>query len=77
MALFRSWSQQKPMAAQSYKDRMDLIENVAKEACGSLWPYIFKEVTTGKSCFRESECGKEDYKDAYNKFFCLLHVRRG
>lgn len=60
-----------------YSKRMELIEQVAKDADRYLWQYILKAVTEGLSyTYLKTKmsipCGKDMYYDRYRKFFWLL-----
>lgn len=64
-----------------YRERIDLIENVAREADKCLWNYILKAVTeelsyTYLKAKLEIPCGKDMYYDRYRKFFWLLSQAR-
>ncbi len=58
-------------------ERIEMIENVAKEADRQLYNYILKAVTEGLSyTYLKSRldipCGKDMYYDRYRRFFWLL-----
>ena len=60
-----------------YSKRMELLEQVAKDADKYLWHYILKAVTEGLSYTYlktklDIPCGKDMYYDRYRKFFWLL-----
>lgn len=60
-----------------YSKRMELLEQVAKDADKYLWYYILKAVTEGLSYTYlrtklDIPCGKDMYYDRYRKFFWLL-----
>ena len=60
-----------------YSKRMELLEQVAKDADRYLWAYILKAVTEGLSYTYlrtklDIPCGKDMYYDRYRKFFWLL-----
>lgn len=60
-----------------YHKRMELLEQVAKDADKYLWPYILRAVTEGLSyTYLRSRldipCGKDMYYDRYRRFFWLL-----
>jgi hypothetical protein len=60
-----------------YSKRMQLIEEVAKNADRYLWQYILKGVTEGVSyTYLKTKlgipCGKDMYYDRYRRFFWLL-----
>lgn len=64
-----------------YKERIDLIENTAKETDRFLYEYILKAVTEGLSyaylrTTMKIPCGKDMYYDRYRKFFWLLSNSR-
>lgn len=64
-----------------YKEKICLIEDVAKEADQYLYSYILKAVTEELSynylrLKLEIPCGREMYYDRYRKFFWLLSDRR-
>lgn len=65
-----------------YRERIDLLENVAREADRYLWRYILKAVTEDLSyTYLKSKldipCGRDMYYDRYRKFFWLLSESRG
>jgi hypothetical protein len=60
-----------------YSGRMQLLEQVAKDADKYLWSYILKAVTEGLSyTYLRNKmgipCGKDMYYDRYRRFFWLL-----
>ena len=60
-----------------YANRMELLEQVAKDADKYLWHYILKAVTEGLSYTYlrtklDIPCGKDMYYDRYRRFFWLL-----
>jgi hypothetical protein len=60
-----------------YSKRMQILENVAKDADKYLWQYILKAVTEGLSYTYlktklDIPCGKDMYYDRYRRFFWLL-----
>lgn len=60
-----------------YSRRMELLEQVAKDADRYLWTYILKAVTEGLSyTYLRTKlgmpCGKDMYYDRYRRFFWLL-----
>ena len=64
-----------------YRDRINLIEKVAKEADEYLYEYILKAVTEGLSYpYLKTKmgipCGRDMYYDRYRKFFWLLDKLR-
>ncbi len=64
-----------------YKSRMELIENLTKEADPTLWNYIFLGVTEGLSyevirARMDCPCCREVYYETYRRFFWLLHKAR-
>lgn len=65
-----------------YSEKMQLIEQVAKDADKYLWQYILKAVTEGLSyTYLKTKmgipCGKDMYYDRYRRFFWLLSEARG
>lgn len=64
-----------------YAKKIELIENVAKQADRYLYEYIIKGVTEGLSYTYlksrlEIPCGKDMYYDRYRRFFWLLSESR-
>lgn len=64
-----------------YSERIELIENVAKQADDFLYPYLLKAVTEGYSyTYLKSKmdipCGRDMYYDRYRRFFWLLSNER-
>lgn len=64
-----------------YRERIELIENVAKEADMYLYKYILKAVTEELSYTylknrMEIPCSRDLYYDRYRKFFWLLSEAR-
>lgn len=64
-----------------YSRRMQMLEQVAKEADRYLWHYILKAVTEGLSYTYlrtklDIPCGKDMYYDRYRRFFWLLSELR-
>lgn len=64
-----------------YSEKMQLIENTAKEADRYLYEYILKAVTENLSyTYLKSKlgipCSKDMYYDRYRKFFWLLSESR-
>lgn len=62
-------------------ERIELIEQVAKEADKYLWTYILRAVTENLSYTYlktrlEIPCGKDMYYDRYRRFFWLLDDAR-
>lgn len=60
-----------------YANKMELLEQVAKDADKYLWHYILKAVTEGLSYTYlrtklDIPCGKDMYYDRYRRFFWLL-----
>lgn len=60
-----------------YSRRIELLEQVARDADKYLWTYILKAVTEGLSyTYLRTKlgipCGKDMYYDRYRKFFWLL-----
>lgn len=70
------------MAKAQLTERIEMIENIAREADDYLWQYILKAVTENlsytylKTKF-DIPCGKDMYYDRYRKFFWLLNKVRG
>lgn len=64
-----------------YKNRIDLIERIAKETDPDLYSYILKAVTEGLSFTHlqtklQMPCGRDMYYDRYRRFFWLLNKSR-
>lgn len=64
-----------------YRERIKLIEKIAKETDEFLHPYILKAVTEGLSYTYLKQqlnipCGRDMYYDRYRKFFWLLSNSR-
>ena len=64
-----------------YSRRMEMLEQVAKDADKYLWRYILKAVTEGLSYTYlktklDIPCGKDMYYDRYRRFFWLLSELR-
>ena len=64
-----------------YAERIDLIEQIAKEADEYLYEYILRAVTEGLSYTYlktrlKIPCGKDMYYDRYRRFFWLLSEAR-
>lgn len=64
-----------------YSERINLIENIAKEADRYLYKYILKAVTEGLSyTYLRSKldipCGRDMFYDRYRRFFWLLSEAR-
>lgn len=64
-----------------YKEKIDLIEDIAIEADRYLYEYILKAVTEGLSyTYLRSKlnipCSRDMYYDRYRKFFWLLNKAR-
>ena len=64
-----------------YKDRIDMVEHVAKETDTILASYILKAVTEEISydCLKVKfniPCCKDTYYDLYRRFFWLLNKAR-
>lgn len=64
-----------------YLERIELIEDIAKEADKCLWKYILKAVTEELSyTYLKSRlgipCGRDMYYDRYRRFFWLLNKAR-
>jgi hypothetical protein len=65
------------MKRAQYAEKIELIEQIAREADEFLYPYILKAVTEGLSytylkARLEIPCGRDMYYDRYRKFFWLL-----
>lgn len=68
-------------ARMFYKDRMDMVERLSKEADPSLWSYIFAGVTEGLSyevvrARMNCPCCRDVYYETYRRFFWLLDKER-
>lgn len=66
---------------ESLSEKIELIENVAKEADRYLYKYILKAVTEGLSyTYLKSKlsipCGRDMFYDRYRRFFWLLSESR-
>ncbi len=64
-----------------YSKRIQLLEQVAKDADKHLWHYILRAVTEGLSYTYlrtrlDIPCGKDMYYDRYRRFFWLLSELR-
>lgn len=64
-----------------YKNRIDLVEQAAREADPDLYEYILKGVTEGLSFTYlntklQMPCGRDMYYDRYRKFFWILSGMR-
>lgn len=64
-----------------YSEKINLIEQAAREADEHLWCYILKAVTEGLSytylkTILQIPCSKDLYYDRYRKFFWLLSKMR-
>lgn len=64
-----------------YAERINMIEQTAKEADDFLYPYILKAVTEGLSYVNlkarlEIPCSRDMYYDRYRRFFWLLSQKR-
>lgn len=64
-----------------YKDRIDLIENIAVETDAVLGSYILRAVTEGLSYNHlksrlKIPCGRDTYYACYRRFFWLLSKSR-
>ena len=64
-----------------YSEKIDLIEQIAKEADQYLWIYILKAVTENLSyTYLKTKlnipCGRDMYYDRYRRFFWLLSSAR-
>lgn len=65
-----------------YSEKIELIEQTAREADRYLYNYILKAVTEGLSYTYlknklDIPCGKDMYYDRYRRFFWLLSEARG
>jgi hypothetical protein len=63
-------------------ERIEMVEQIAREADDYLWQYILKAVTENLSytylkAKLDIPCGKDMYYDRYRKFFWLLSKVRG
>lgn len=70
------------MAKAQLTERIEMVENIAREADDYLWSYILKAVTENLSYTHlkarfDIPCGKDMYYDRYRKFFWLLSKVRG
>lgn len=64
-----------------YKNRIDMVEQAAREADPVLYKYILKAVTEGLSFTHlrtklQMPCGRDMYYDRYRKFFWILSGMR-
>lgn len=64
-----------------YLEKIELIENTAKEADKYLYDYILRAVTEGLSytylkTILKMPCGRDLYYDRYRRFFWLLDESR-
>lgn len=60
-----------------YRERMEMVENAAREAAGDLSGLMLKAVTEGKSyAVLTPPCCKEVWYAAYRRFFWLLDKAR-
>lgn len=64
-----------------YSERINLVENIAKEADRYLYKYILKAVTEGVSYTYlrtklDIPCGRDMFYDRYRRFFWLLSEAR-
>ena len=69
------------MRRKRYLERIELIEQIAREADCNLHNYILKGVTEGLSYVNlkhkfEIPCSKDTYYDRYRRFFWLLDKTR-
>lgn len=69
------------MAKKYYRDRMNMVENVAAETNQELAGYILMAVTEGLSydilkARLEIPCSKDSYYELYRRFFWLLNKER-
>lgn len=65
-----------------YSERIELVENAAREADYILYKYILKAVTEGLSftylkTILRMPCSRDIYYDRYRRFFWLLNQMRG
>lgn len=65
-----------------YSNKMEMLEQVAKDTDRYLWHYILKAVTEGLSyTYLKTKmgipCGRDMYYDRYRRFFWLLSEARG
>ena len=63
-------------------DKIQMLEQAAKDADHYLWEYILKAVTEGLSYTYlrtklDMPCGRDMYYDRYRRFFWLLNKARG
>ena len=70
------------IAKAQLTERIEMVENIAREADDYLWRYILKAVTENLSYTHlkakfDIPCGKDMYYDRYRKFFWLLSKVRG
>lgn len=70
------------IARAQLTERIEMVEQIAREADDYLWYYILKGVTENLSyTYLKSKmdipCGKDMYYDRYRKFFWLLSKVRG
>lgn len=70
------------MVKAQLTERIEMVENIAREADDYLWSYILKAVTENLSYTHlkarfDIPCGKDMYYDRYRKFFWLLSKVRG
>ena len=69
------------MMKAHYKERIDLIEKIAKDADEYLYDYILRAVTEDLSYTHlkaklDIPCGRDMYYDRYRRFFWLLSEAR-
>lgn len=69
------------IAKKFYSDRMELVEEAAREADPELAEYILKAVTQGLSFVNlkarlDIPCCKDTYYDRYRRFFWILNRTR-
>lgn len=69
------------MRKKRYLERIELIEQIAREADNNLYSYILKGVTEGLSYTHlkhrlDIPCSKDTYYDRYRRFFWLLDQTR-
>lgn len=64
-----------------YKEKIDMVERIARETDPDLYQYILKGVTEGVSynylrTRLDMPCSKDTYYNRYRKFFWLLNKER-
>lgn len=66
-------------AGKAYRlgENIELVEQTAIEACGTLYPWILKAVTQGFSWdVLQPPCGRVQFYQARRKFFFLLSLKK-